>query len=536
MGQTSSFFNAVETSPGVYDRSYNATQWAQYFASFIGNGIFANPSSNLQVNAGSGMQVLVNTGSAFINGYYYNNDSVLPINITAANGTYPRITNVVVELSLTNRNITIQTVDGIPSPNPTAPTLTRTTGVYQLCLAQITVPAGSASIVQGNISDTRLLNDLCGVVASTVQHLDTSTLYQQWEDGFTTWFNNIKNTFDTSQAGSITTQLAALTKQVNNFPNVYLSLNSTPSLSNTWEFSTVQINENGYFEFLNSSGNEIINFNVDTDSFYLNNNNSGINLMEITPTSTSGATDTITWNAEFQLNEAVTAEIVTISNNLTVNEQVNYSTGYTANYNCTNMISLQNFYNTNGWALQNTSTNNNIINIIPSDNAGEDNVEVNGELTISGTSTAATVNVTNSNGGLQVNGNSLFNGILYQTGTIMLGGNEVQYVATGWWINTSVLTCTNSTTCGFFGCLGVNLTCNNTTYQAGDFTINLSGDPLGTASLNTAMGINVPFIQTQATTTPFYISKITSNSITIDTLNGDSEYLYETYVRTLITN
>ena len=42
-----SFFNA-ELVDGEYDRIYLAEDYARYFSSFIGNGVFPNPSTNLK--------------------------------------------------------------------------------------------------------------------------------------------------------------------------------------------------------------------------------------------------------------------------------------------------------------------------------------------------------------------------------------------------------------------------------------------------------------------------------------------------------
>ena len=60
--EKSSFFNSVS-----HDRTYKAEDWAEYFASFIGNGVFPVPSTGLQVVAGYGMQIAVKSGKACIN-------------------------------------------------------------------------------------------------------------------------------------------------------------------------------------------------------------------------------------------------------------------------------------------------------------------------------------------------------------------------------------------------------------------------------------------------------------------------------------
>lgn len=65
MAEYSSFFNSVVDGAGIYDREYNAEDFAEYFASFIGNGVYANSANELMVSAvGDNMSVLVNTGSA----------------------------------------------------------------------------------------------------------------------------------------------------------------------------------------------------------------------------------------------------------------------------------------------------------------------------------------------------------------------------------------------------------------------------------------------------------------------------------------
>ena len=65
MAVNSYFFNAV-LNDGVYDRIYNAEDVTSYLANIVGNGVFPNPSTQLQVRAGTGMQVIVGAGSGWI--------------------------------------------------------------------------------------------------------------------------------------------------------------------------------------------------------------------------------------------------------------------------------------------------------------------------------------------------------------------------------------------------------------------------------------------------------------------------------------
>ena len=95
MAQKSSFFNA-QLQSGVYDRTYLAEDFAAYFASFIGNGVFPDPAAGLQVTAGSGMQVSLGSGKAWMNGYYYINTSACLFTLDTADGVLNRIDSIVI--------------------------------------------------------------------------------------------------------------------------------------------------------------------------------------------------------------------------------------------------------------------------------------------------------------------------------------------------------------------------------------------------------------------------------------------------------
>ena len=86
MSEKSGFFNALQ-SGGVYDRIYDASDFASYFSSFIGNGVFVSPVDQLKVVAKSGRTVTVKKGKAFIDGYYYelteDKDITLSVNNTS---------------------------------------------------------------------------------------------------------------------------------------------------------------------------------------------------------------------------------------------------------------------------------------------------------------------------------------------------------------------------------------------------------------------------------------------------------------------
>lgn len=148
--EKSSFFNSVS-----HDRTYKAEDWAEYFASFIGNGVFPVPSTGLQVVANDGMKLNVKTGKAWINGYFYFNTGDLAVELDTADGQLNRIDRVVVRWDLTNRVMSVKVKSSSFSASPTAPALQRDADVYELALADIYVGAGVTAITQSKITDLK---------------------------------------------------------------------------------------------------------------------------------------------------------------------------------------------------------------------------------------------------------------------------------------------------------------------------------------------------------------------------------------------
>ncbi|MGL4990953.1 MAG: pyocin knob domain-containing protein [Sarcina sp.] len=281
MAQWSSFFNAIKESNGAYDREYDAGDWAEYFASFIGNGIFPNPTNNLQVQAGEGLNVIVNEGKAWINGYFYSNTEPLTLPLNPANQTYGRIDTVVCELNLNTREISIYIVEGNCSPNPIASPLVKSEKIYQLALAQIMVGANVTSIGQSSINDTRFNSGVCGVVAGVVNQIDTTDLFNQFSAAFDNLFAKMQ-----SQITSLSTQ--GILNELNNIKSNYLTESSSPTLFGDWSL------ESGCsFTFLDNNGNNLVmlesEYASNENTFSLTNlvGNQSNPILSVTPNSTN---------------------------------------------------------------------------------------------------------------------------------------------------------------------------------------------------------------------------------------------------------
>lgn len=183
-------FNAID-----HDRVYKAEDWAWYFATFIANGVFPKPSDGLQVIAYSGMEIKVNAGYAFINGYAFRNPVSQTITLETAEGAQNRIDRIVLRWDLTQRDIYLAVLKGTPSAKPQATAITRTTEIWELALADIYVGKGVTAIRTANITDQRFNSSVCGIVTGTVEEIDASVLTKQFTDFFNTYSQAVLDEF-----------------------------------------------------------------------------------------------------------------------------------------------------------------------------------------------------------------------------------------------------------------------------------------------------------------------------------------------------
>lgn len=176
------------------DRRYFTSFFAEYFADFISNGIYVNPSTQCQVLSNNNMTVTVKPGNAYIKGYKYKNDSDKSLTIETADGVLKRIDRIVLRYTVLNREIKSYVKKGIFSDTPVAPDLQRDGDIYELGIADIYVSNGAVSISQSNITDLRLNDVYCGIVHALITQADMTTIFNQ----YLTWFNETK-TFNTEQ-------------------------------------------------------------------------------------------------------------------------------------------------------------------------------------------------------------------------------------------------------------------------------------------------------------------------------------------------
>lgn len=226
MAIRSGFFQSVNG-----DRKYKADFFASYFSSFVGNGVFPNPSTNLQVLSSTNLDVIVRPGKGWINGYYLINDSDLTITVGTADGVLGRIDRIVFALDFDTREMSIYLKPGTPGSNPVAPPLIRNATTYELALADINVVAGTTSINQGLITDQRLNSNLCGVVTGLINQVDTSTLFLQYQTQFQNFLQDLEDALSGDVAGNLFNLINDLDERVT-------------SLENKTEYQVATVNSN----------------------------------------------------------------------------------------------------------------------------------------------------------------------------------------------------------------------------------------------------------------------------------------------------
>lgn len=108
--------------------------------------------------------------------------SKLQLTIDAADGVLNRIDRIIVEWKTTTYADLpeVKVLKGTTASNAAAPALTNNSSLRQICLAQVSVPAGTTAITASMITDTRLNSAVCGLVTDGIS-IDTSTMNAQFE-------------------------------------------------------------------------------------------------------------------------------------------------------------------------------------------------------------------------------------------------------------------------------------------------------------------------------------------------------------------
>lgn len=209
MAEKSGFFNAREAEDGTYDREYDAEQFAEYFANFISNGVYANPANQLKVvfddSPSKPFVVIVRKGKAYIDGYWYELTEDMEITIPVNTKAYIVKDVIRCTLDKAERKVSIVLEEDVISDHPT-----NNNNRHDLILSTIIVQPNASKLNAKDITDKRPDKAYCGFVTGVIDQIDTTELFQQYDETFKTWFNEMKGQLSTDAAGSLQTQIGLL--------------------------------------------------------------------------------------------------------------------------------------------------------------------------------------------------------------------------------------------------------------------------------------------------------------------------------------
>lgn len=230
MAEKSWFFNS-ELVDGVYDRTYDANDFANFITALWTDGVLRDSQlASLAVVESSGMGVAVGTGSAVLNGHIYTNTGIMGMNIDAADEVYTRIDTIALGLNLVNREIKCKVYKGTPAANPVAPTLTNGTTYpqydndsYFLPLADIRVKAFATEITNADITNRRKWSTGNPSDVSSDYMANLHALYDDWAE-------NLVNQLSDNQAANLQLQITDIRRTMANLYDITIQI--TPD---AWE-------------------------------------------------------------------------------------------------------------------------------------------------------------------------------------------------------------------------------------------------------------------------------------------------------------
>ncbi len=135
----------------VYDRSVGDEYFAELFSVITQNGV---AGGGFAVTAGTGMSVNVAAGAAVIEGRFCYDKAAAQLPVSGSG-------LVVLRLDVQDRSISLQFAQGAAAP-------TRTANIYELALARVDIPAGSAEMAASMITDLRTNSEFCGIAGAQV--------------------------------------------------------------------------------------------------------------------------------------------------------------------------------------------------------------------------------------------------------------------------------------------------------------------------------------------------------------------------------
>lgn len=215
MTVSSGFFNSVN-----HDRMYNSEQISSIFDGIINDGIFSSVGTAFRVSSNPDINdsVLVGTGRAWFDHVWILNDAQFSLTLSPPTLVGSRIDSVVIDVDRRDsvRACSIIVVEGSvsTSASPSPPSLINEERHKQYRIANITIPAGSSSIISASNISYVVGRDETPIVTGPLEVVNSDNFFDQMEseledfkndaqNDFNIWFNSIKDFIEDLQIGNI---------------------------------------------------------------------------------------------------------------------------------------------------------------------------------------------------------------------------------------------------------------------------------------------------------------------------------------------
>jgi hypothetical protein len=138
------------------------SMWQRFNSVFWRDAVFFGQLNQMNVTAGTGLQIQVDTGLAVVIGIWCYNDAQFAINLATADPTNPRIDNIVIHVNRTASTdsagvaaftAALIAITGTPAGGPVAPAVTQNSSTWEMSLNNVRVNA--LATVPSTFTDTR---------------------------------------------------------------------------------------------------------------------------------------------------------------------------------------------------------------------------------------------------------------------------------------------------------------------------------------------------------------------------------------------
>jgi hypothetical protein len=147
------------------------------------SGIYAGDDFAISLT-GSDNTISIDVGLAWMHLSRFNGVAVALksktyVDMGIPNATYPRIDALVLQFDANKNSAELVSKQGTASSNPQPPSVSRTEALYELTLLHVLRSPGAPSITAADVTDLRLDEKYCGLMADSVTRVDTVAIDAQ---------------------------------------------------------------------------------------------------------------------------------------------------------------------------------------------------------------------------------------------------------------------------------------------------------------------------------------------------------------------